>query len=85
MTFPAKTLNDGSVEMPKTMNVLFGYGVTDVWMEMTDDNFNYVVKRLKNDLHQSSKGRTHRKKSKSEASDAVMETPEKTQRPADDA
>jgi hypothetical protein len=83
-TFPTATLNDGSVEMPKTLNVLFGCKVTDVWMEMTDDNFNYVVKRLKSDVQNVSKGRTRTKKSNSEDSDAVMETPEKTRRPAGD-
>jgi hypothetical protein len=84
ITFPTATLNDASVEMPKKLNVLFGYGLTDVWIEMNDDNFNYVVKRLKSDMHKASKGRTHTKKSNSEASGAVMETPKKTRRPAGD-
>ena len=84
MTFPTTTFSDDSVEMPKTMNVLFGKGLADVWIEMLDDNFNYVVNRLKDDVRRSSQGRGFKKTSKSEASDANMETPKKTPRPADD-
>jgi hypothetical protein len=57
ITVPPATLEDGTQLNSIEMQVLFGCKCNDVYVEMTAENIDYIVKRLRNDLTTRSKGR----------------------------